>query len=164
MHIDNLKSVITFDDVEIQIEDISKLFGAEKYQMRDSNSKKVVGIISNVAAATTFFDSQIPYRLDANLTINGLQYSFENISSPKMIFPFKRNRFKFYEFLLKQANKSDYVKYSLTMRLPFWTTAGFYRQHAFEGSINSTTPDRIIIFLGMFLIQKSFTARFESIE
>jgi hypothetical protein len=157
-------STIRLNDYEIHIHNTSRFFGSENFDVWDSRIQKSIGNINNVGTHINFLQPKLPYRLTAEVNVYEQCYFFENITQPKIrLNPFRR-RERIYDFILKKHDESIVVKYQLKFKFPIFKRLLFFRQSAFEGWYETNGGDQILLFLGMFLIQKSFTYRFDSIE
>lgn len=147
---------IVIGDKEFSIENISRHFGPEKYQVRDSDSKQIIaGIKINGWGANPFWKDAASDP-NAQITLDKVVYNFRNITSWQALGLFKKKRTKNFSFKLYSVYGNESLDFQVALEIPNLRAMNYFASVPLSGSIESNISFNILYLIGLFLIQKSF--------
>ena len=146
-----------FDDTQISIEVILKLFKKTKYNLLDKKKQIQIGDYEIFGGfGINRFWQDVPSTPTGLINIGYKKYNFRRIPAEVENSFFKKATWGYCKFRLYETKGNEFYEYSLKMDIPVLSKAHFTKYRPFVGEIESNSENLLIILAGLYLMDIEF--------
>jgi hypothetical protein len=144
-----------FDNTQISIEVISKLFKKTKYNLLNNN-KPIGNYEIFGGGGIDRFYQDVPSNPTATINIGDQKYNFRRIPAAVEYSFFKQETWGYFKFRLYAVKGNEFYDYSLKMDIPFLSKANYTKYRPFVGQIESNSDNMLVMLAGIYLMDIEF--------
>lgn len=155
---DGERQYLQYDDTEIEVEVISKLFKKTRYLLVDSRSKTTVGEYQLLGTGISLFWQDVPSSPNGTITLNDAVYNFRSLSTGIMPSLLQPESWGHYKFRLYAVRGDQFAEYTLKVALPFLKNMGI-ENYPFTGTVETNFASMKPVLAACYLIEWEFKHR-----
>lgn len=147
---------LKFNDTEIRIENIQKIFKKTRRLLIHAQSNERLGEYEILGGGINYSWKDVPYPPNATVRLNNNDYNFRRVAPDIPYWPFDRSTWGQYKFFLYALKGDEFVEYALAMDKPVWQRPRSTNLLPFEGTIQTNSNNMVLLLSGFYLIEAEF--------